>query len=117
MKPGNVLFFKTAKEGSHRKAREFNFKGTGFGVFLGHVQPFGKDPSPEVLVNLMGSIGWVTFDDVAELLGTEQGKLLLEKYEDKYYGKKHEGPVQIEKAASGLVNAEGAPLVEESSIE
>lgn len=90
MKNGDVVFFKKAKRSSARKAHEEEFKGHGFGVMLGHVPPFVKDPPPEHLIRLMGTIGFVSFDDVGRLLGDEQAKLLVQKYEDAYYGKKLE---------------------------
>jgi hypothetical protein len=83
----DVCYFKTAKNGSHRKANSATFKGHGFGMFLGHVPPFGKDPTPQELIMLVGSCGWLTFDDVAEFLGDEAGKHCVAAYEAKYYGK------------------------------
>jgi hypothetical protein len=61
MKNGDVVFFKVAKKGSHRKAQSVEFKGHGFGVLLGHVPPFQKDPPPEHLIRLMGTIGFPNF--------------------------------------------------------
>ena len=86
-KNGDVVFFKSAKKGSARKAPEGRFKGYGFGVLLGHVPPFQKDPPAAELLRLMGSIGFVSFDDVAEFLGNEFGAQCVTKFEDKYYGK------------------------------
>ena len=86
-KNGDVVFFKSAKKGSDRKALEGRFKGYGFGVLLGHVPPFQKDPPASELLRLMGSIGFISFDDVAEFFGNETGAQCVTKFEDKYYGK------------------------------
>lgn len=122
MKNGDVVFFKKAKTTSARKGLEIGFKGYGFGVMLGHVLPFAADPKPEMLLRLMGTIGFVSFDDVGELLGNEQAANLVKAFEDKYYGKVvdtaqadlpigddskvHEEPVR----PSGLVAINGAPI-------
>lgn len=86
MKNGQVVYFKQVKLSTARKAPEFGFQGHGFGVFLGHVPPFQKEPPAEHLLRAMGAIGFVTFDDVAELLGSEQGQLCVKGFEKKYYG-------------------------------
>lgn len=88
MKNGDVVFFKKAKRGSGRKMPEVQFKGYGFGVMLGHVPPFAKDPPPEHLLRLMGTIGFISFDDLAEILGDEAAQKAVLAFEDKYYGKK-----------------------------
>ncbi len=100
MKNGDVVFFKMAQDSSHpRKSKKIQFKGMGFGVFLGHVPPFQKDPPPEHLLRLMG---------VAEFLGDEMGAKCVQMFEDKYYGKKIEGEAP---AGSTLVNSAGQPVL------
>jgi hypothetical protein len=120
MKNGDVVFFKNAKSGSARNAPEVQFKGMGFGVLLGHVPPFQKDPPPDQLLGMMGQIGFLSFDDVGEFLGNESGAACVAKFEDKYYGKKieqkeGEEPIQPElplqpPTPSPIVGMDGAPL-------
>jgi hypothetical protein len=115
MKNGDVVFFKEAREGSGRKARTMKFKGHAFGVLLGHVPPFAKDPPPEHLLRLMGTIGFVSFDDVAAFLGDENAQKCVTMFEDKYYGKAAQDAapeVAPEEAAqpSGLLGADGQPM-------
>lgn len=92
-KPGDAVFFKKGKKDTKRKSIEGTFKGYGFGVFLGHVPPFQKDPPLEHLMRLMGTIGFLTFDDVGEFLGTEHAAKCVQMYEDKYYPK-----IEVKKA-------------------
>lgn len=87
MKPGDIVFFTEAKPSSARKSPKIGFKGHAFGIMLGHVPPFQKDPPLSHILRLMGTHGFVSFDDVGELLGSEQGALMVTKFEDKYYGK------------------------------
>ena len=84
-KMGDVLFFKQARRSTKRSAETGTFKGFGFGVYLGHVPPFAKDPDQGILRRLMGSIGYVLFDDVGEFLGNEAGAECVKKFEAKYY--------------------------------
>jgi hypothetical protein len=86
-KPGDTVFFKKAQTKSRKNSEGCEFKGMGFGIFLGHVPPFQKDPPIEHLMRIMGTAGFLTFDDVAEFLGNEQGSECVKKFEDKYYGK------------------------------
>lgn len=86
LKPGDVVFFKRAKRKSDRKEKEIAFQGHGFGVLLGYLPPFQKDPDPAMLIRLMGSIGFMSFDDVANFLGDEFGAKCVKMFEEKYYG-------------------------------
>ncbi len=88
IKSGDLVYFKRAKKESKRKSHEFEFKGLGFGVYLGALPPFGKEPDGSQIFRMMGAIGFLTFDDVAEFLGDdEHGATCVKKFEDKYYGK------------------------------
>jgi len=116
MKNGDVVYFKKAKHSSKIKDKtEITFKGMGFGVLLGHVPPFQKDPPASHLLKLMGTIGFLTFDDVAEFLGDEMGSKCVKAFEDKYYGKlipASEAVVEVEpEQSSSLVDENGAPRV------
>ena len=111
---GDVVFFKKAKKATKRNAMEVTFKGHAFGVMLGHVPPFAKDPTPDQLLRQMGAIGFMTFDDVAEFLGDDAGAKCVKMYEDKYYGKEaQEAADQIAAPppeTSRLVDAAGVPM-------
>lgn len=114
---GDCLFFKVAKKESRRNAKEMKFKGHAFGVYLGHVPPFGKDPQPDQLLRMMGQIGFLTFDDVSEFVGAEAAEKCVKMYEDKYYGKEAQdaadevptGPIEQPERPS-LVDAHGTPI-------
>ncbi len=95
-KPGDLAYFKKAKKSSHIKQGEVAFKGLGFGVMLGILPPFGKEPTPQMCMKLMGTIGFVSFDDIAEFLGNESGEKCVKLFEDKYYGKVIEIPAASE---------------------
>lgn len=82
---GDCVFFKTAKKSSKRKAAEIKFKGHGFGIFLGHVPEFQKDPPAEHLFRLMGTVGFLTFDNVGEFLGPAMAEVCIKKFEEKYW--------------------------------
>lgn len=122
MKPGKVVYFRSAKLNTHRKTGDWAFKqGHGFGLLLGTVPLFGKEPSPVELLRLVGTIGFLSFDDVAEFVGEEQAEICVKKFEDKYYGKVVEtNPVEGEAESEGtkelsislpkLVGADGLPL-------
>lgn len=84
--PGNVIYFKRARHGTKRSHQEFQFKGFGFGVFLGHVPPFGPEPTAAVVRPLMSAIGYFTFDDLGELMGDEVAAEFIRRFEVKYQG-------------------------------
>lgn len=107
-KPGDVFFTKRAKRSSKKDGKSLITQGHFFGVMLGQVPAFAKDPPPEHLVRLMGTIGYITFDDVAEFLGDEFGQKCVDMFTDKYYGK--EIPSEEVKADLKLVDSTGEPL-------
>jgi hypothetical protein len=84
LKTGDAVFFKRAKESSDPDAKFIEFQGHGFGVFLGAIPNEIHDPTPQVLFQIMGSIGFCLFDDIVEFLGEEQGRIVLKKHEEKY---------------------------------
>jgi hypothetical protein len=120
---GDIVYFKECKNSSHRKAQGARFKGVGFGIFLGHVGPFEKDPTRDNIVSLVGACGYLTFDDVADFLGEDQARLCVAKFEEKYYPKQEptvkgpdgkEVPV-VDDTPSGLVGLNGQPLEKPSA--
>lgn len=86
IKPGDIVFFRKAKRSSHRKSPEISFNGYGFAVMLGHVSLFQPDPPADHLLRLIGTIGFLSFDDVKNFLGDEAAASCVKKFEDKYYG-------------------------------
>lgn len=85
LRTGDCVFFSEVKTSTHRKAQAVRFKGFGFGLLLGIVPPFGKDPGPVDFFRLMGQAGYLSFDDVGEFLGPEVGVEILKQFEKKYY--------------------------------
>ncbi len=123
MKTGDVVYFKTAKQDSKRKTPLAQFKGLGFGVFLGHLPLGGKEPNGIIILRLLASIGMIKIDDIVEFLGEESGEKCITMFENKYYGEPTDDTVQEPEepsptildptgkpATTGLVDASGAPL-------
>lgn len=81
---GDCVFFQKAKLGTQRGALEVQFKGHGFGMMLGIIPHFGKQPQALDLFVIMGKVGFVTFDDVGEFLGPELATKVLEGFHKKY---------------------------------
>lgn len=112
-KPGDVFFSNTMKKGSNRKAPQYAVKGHAFGVLLGIVPPFQKDPQQHEVSRLLGTVGLLMFDDVADFLGNEAGAKCIKMFEDKYYGKEMPPDtevIEVPNEGSALVDAQGAPL-------
>lgn len=121
MKNGDVVFFKRAKASANRKAPEAQFKGMGFGILLGHVPPFAQSPPGAYVIGQLGSIGYLSFDDVIEFLGDEAGAACVKKFEEKYIPKLDPNqqtlplkaapsPEPEEPALSGIVGLDGKPI-------
>lgn len=83
LKPGQVVYFNGCKKNT-KNSEPFIFKGHGFGVFLGVVPHNVREPAREQMDGLLAGIGWVSFENVAELLGEEQFDLLAAKFQEKY---------------------------------
>lgn len=84
---GDLIFTQEFKKNSGRKSDRFKVKGHVFAIALGQLPPFAKDPPAEHLFRLMGTIGFLRFDEVADFLGDEMAKTCVEKFEAKYYGR------------------------------
>ncbi len=85
MKRGDLVYFKKAKISPHSKVNgnEYVFTGHGFGVLMGEV-PLGRMIRQEDVLALMGTVGYVRFDDVIEFLGAEIADTLITKFKAKY---------------------------------
>jgi hypothetical protein len=86
-KPGDVAFFKEARKGVKKSSPGAKCQGHFFGVVLGVVPPFQKEPPQDHIVRMLGAAGLVRFDDVADLLGAENGAKLLAAFEMRYHGR------------------------------
>lgn len=111
-KLGDIVFFKTAKRGTKRSIPEGKFNGHGFGVLLGFVPPFAKDPLQSQVRPMMGNVGYITFDDVAEFFGDEIGKQCVEKFLEKYAPKPD--PAAHPPEPPKILGPDGKPLQLES---
>ena len=114
-KPGAVVYFKECRRGSTKKADAMRTKGYGFGVLLGVVPPFQKEPDGPTVLRLLASVGFVAVDEIIELLGKEAGDEFIRKFEQKYYGQTSaEQAVQEapppEPPKPQLVGVDGRPL-------
>ena len=109
---GEIVYFKKFKQGSAPNYPEATAGGHAIGILLGVVPPRTPDPSPRQQKQLMGSVGILTFDDVAAFLGEEASALCLKKYEEKYYPTEAEKnqPPPTPSPQLNLVDASGAPL-------
>lgn len=114
-KIGDVAFFKVARKGTKKTAPECKFNGHAFGVILGIVPPFEKEPPAEHLLRLMGSIGFISFDDIGEIFGAEAGKKCIAAFEAKYYGRTG-APGELPKELPKIVDANGQPITQLSTL-
>lgn len=88
MNRGEIVFFKKAKASSHRTSPEFTYKGHGYGILLGNVIPFQKDPTTLEMIRTLGTTGFFSLNDIEDFLGTAARDTMVEKFTEKYYGKK-----------------------------
>lgn len=84
---GDVVFFKHAKKELGPTGTFVEFKGHGFGVFLGHIPQDAPAPPLIYLFRKFSQMGFIKFDDIAEFLSPEQAKECVEACERKYFGK------------------------------
>lgn len=112
IKNGDCVFFKDIRTSSRSKqSQAARFKHFGWGVLLGAIPPFGRDPNIGDVIRALGSIGYVSFDDVGEFLGDEIGAELVKKFEEKYYVQPtNETPPIEESEPSRLVDITGKPI-------
>lgn len=115
IKNGQIVYFKRAKRTTARREPEIEFKGQGFGVFLGHVPPFAQEPQKTDLLRMMGTIGFMSFDDIGEFFGPLIGVEAVKKFENKYYSPvvvpEEEQPVTPENPNEIIIPALGDKLL------
>lgn len=107
---GMVVYFDEVKRAPHRKALKLKFRGHGFGIMLGVVPEFKKEPTRDQVVALLASVGFVLLDDVADFLGDEVAATFTEKFYVKYETTKPEESAIVEPEPSKLVGLNGQPL-------
>ena len=121
LKPGGVVFFNVCKKSTRPGSEPMVINGHGFGVFLGVVLSLTEEPTNEMLDPILANLGWVSFDHVAEFLGEEQCKILLDKLAEKYgleAGKPDEAPPKPPPILTvpdrpALVGRDGKPIKKE----
>lgn len=96
---GDVVFFKRAKASTDAQSKEYTYAGWGYGILLGNTLVFGKDPSPFELIRTLGTTGFFSLNDIEDFLGKAARDALLEKFIEKYDGKK---PAPLEAAQQEL---------------
>jgi hypothetical protein len=116
MNPGDIVFSKRLKTGTHKKDAEIEFRGYAFSLLLGIVPPFAKEPPIEHIRRLLASVGFVSFDDVAGFLGEEQMFLCIKKFEEKYATQLIEKPAEPKEptpllTVPKLVDLNGKPIL------
>lgn len=85
--PGDILYFKEARQGLQNKDKPMSFEGNAFGLFLGLIPSWSKkEPKTADIFKALGGMGVLTFDDVYTFLGKEQGDLCVSKWKEKYTG-------------------------------
>lgn len=87
MTPGDVVFFKRARGGLGPQDRFAEFQGHAFGILIGHVPSEVGPPPLSVILRGMATCGFISFDEIIELMGREFGDELARKFGEKYYGK------------------------------
>lgn len=85
MDAGDVVFFKRARAGMKMTDKFQEFEGYGLGIILGQVAPeYSEGLTHHHILQLLGSIGLVKFDDIIEFLGKEKSDELLLQFRQKY---------------------------------
>ena len=84
MNLGDIAFFQKCSHSAAPNAGYFNFKGAGFGIFLGALPPNVKEPKEADILALMGAIGFVSFDDVSAFVGEEMMNKVIKGIEERH---------------------------------
>lgn len=107
---GDLVFFKRAKKELGPTGTFVEFKGHGFGVFLGHIPPDAPEPPLLFLFRKMAQIGFIKFDDVSEFLTPAQAKECVEACERKYFGQISLAEAQAMPPAQTVVSDESTKV-------
>lgn len=113
MKPGVVVYFKTFKASTRKRSPEMKFQGYGYGILLGMVPPFVKDPDTIFVLDSLAKAGYVRLDHVQEVIGVEAAQVLCDGIQAKYDQMAKDYLVQEERLKpqkkSGLLDQNGNP--------
>jgi hypothetical protein len=101
---GDFLYFREAQTGIRKESKRVKFAGHAFGMWVGVVPHFHKEPKDLDIFSMMGSLGWLTFDDVGEFLGPEAGNKVVEMYVKKYSAPPPP-TIESERAAGAIADA------------
>jgi hypothetical protein len=85
VKPGSVVYFRRCRPNSSRKSEEHTFKGNGVGLLLGDIPSFAPDVNGFALLKAMGTLGFISFDDVKAFLGDSAMSVCIKQFEEKYW--------------------------------
>lgn len=115
LNPGQVVFYPLCAKTTRPGTSPYVFQGHGFGVHLGVAGLGQPEPTKYMVPILMAGIGWVSFEEVRELLGEEACNTLMDKFRAKYEAKEEESkpedkPAIVAPEAPKLIGLDGQPL-------
>lgn len=114
IKMGDVVFFRAVTPFPNSNEDIFVFKGIGFGILLGQLPvEFKGCPSKAQIIATLAALGFLTFDDLQEFIGSEGLKDVIKKLKEKYEPPKEmrKEPEEMNaKPPSNLVGLDGRPL-------
>lgn len=85
MNNGDIVFIKEATRAPDKKETRVQFIGHGMCLLLGHLPPKIPMPPMDYYRILLGGIGFLSFDEVAEFLGKEAMDTCLNAFQKKYF--------------------------------
>jgi hypothetical protein len=124
MKPGDIVFAKELQTGVEKAHARIQFRGHAFAMVLGTMPLMAKEPPKEHIHRLLGNVGYLSFDDVAEFLGEVLAKECVDKFELKYSTQLQEvadvTPALTDEVPilrQKIVDLKGRPIVEPLDID
>jgi hypothetical protein len=117
LEPGTIVYFKRFKTSTKKGSLEIEVQGHCAGVVLGHVAPFVPDIPAEHALRIMGSAGFISFDDVIKFAGPEVGAHVVKRFKEVYHGVTENvaeaianDVVEETRGTSKILNAHGTPI-------
>lgn len=71
--------FATAVKNRPGKGLTVSFKGHAICLLIGHIEPGAPPPTPLEAASLMGAAGYVSLDDVLEILGRDAQEEMIKE--------------------------------------
>lgn len=96
-KSGDVLYFKRGKRQPLPNGPQIEFNGHACGIFLCEIPPFRRPPILLDFLRILGTVGYIRFEDLKEFYGEEFLQELSKKFVEKYYPK-IPGAVSVEES-------------------